>query len=261
MNIRQMIVKENVNGYNEAQYKIDFGNHKCSKVIEKDVLFDRVKLRFDLFFYFNELYHPSMDNILTPRLGALQSRSTFSIAPLYYLDFLLEKNPQVIVDIGCGANLFKRIIPCIHGIDPTPNNPYADEFGSFDSEFSQSHKDTYESVFSINAIHFISLINFEQKLLEFINVVKPGGRGFITFNAARMIELTSEDEQRQLFSQSFSPDTINPKTTVDYTIHYVRHVLHRVTQNTLVKFLVIDLLIDKELDEYMNGNIRLVFEK
>lgn len=243
-------MKGNVNEYKEKQYKLDFVNHICMKAIKKDKWLSRAALQFDSFFPFEEIVDPGMDNAYcTPRLVTLELESNFSVAPLYYLDFLLEKKPQVVVDIGCGANIFKRIIPCIHGIDPTPDNTYADEFGTFDSEFSQAHKDEYESVFAINSVHFVSLIDFEKRLLEFINIVKPGGRGFVTFNATRMLERTSKEEYNQLFVNI----EITPQTITDYVCGII--------QNISVKFLVIDLYIDKEINEIMNGNIRLVFEK
>lgn len=239
-----------VNGYNEDQYKLDFVNHACMEAIKKDKWLGNTILKFDSFFPFEEIVDPKMDNAhSTPRLVTLESESNFSVAPLYYLDFLLEKNPRVVVDIGCGANIFKRIIPCIHGIDPTPDNTYADEFGTFDSEFSQAHKDEYESVFAINSVHFVSFIDFEKRLLEFINIVKPGGRGFVTFNVTRMYERTSNEE----FEKLFGGIGVNPQTVTDYVC--------RVIQNISAKFLVIDLYIDKEFNEIMNGNIRLVFER
>jgi hypothetical protein len=86
-------------------------------------------------------------------------------------------------------------------------------------------------------------------MLEFINIVKPGGRGFVTFNATRMLELTSKEELEQLFSTQIINGPL--------VINYVRNII----QNISVKFLVIDLYIDKEINEIMNGNIRLVFEK
>jgi hypothetical protein len=242
-----------VNGYNEDQYKLDFVNHICMQAIKKDQLFHRIKLRFDSFFHPPELYSVHGDNKLsTIRLAALQL-SCFSIAPIYYLDFLLEKNPNKIIDVGCGANIFKRLIPRIHGIDPIPNNPYADELGSFDSEFSQAHKDEYESVFAINSVHFVSFIDFEKRLLEFINIVKPGGRGVITFNVTRMLEYTSFTQRQELFNTHL----IDPQMLTDY----VNNKINRIKQNTTTKFLVVDLFINEELDEIMNGNVRLVFEK
>lgn len=245
-----MIIKGNVNGYKQNQYELDFINHACIEAIKKDKWLGSATLRFDSFFSFETLAEPDMDNILnTPRLMSLELNSNFSVVPFYYLDFLLEKTPTSIIDVGCGANIFKRIIPCIHGIDPILDNPYADEVGSFDSEFSQRHKDEYESVFSINAIHFISLVDFEKRILEFINIVKPGGRGFVTFNLTRMLELTSKEELEQLFSTQV--------ITIPLIVEYIRSAI----RNISIKFLVVDLYIDKEINEIMNGNIRLVFEK
>ena len=252
-----MIIKGNVNGYNKDQYEVDFVNHICMEAIKKDELLNHVTLCFNTISRFGETANPNMDNLLnTPRLVALESASKYSVTPLYYIDFLLEKNPTSIIDIGCGANIFKRILPCIHGIDPIPNNPYADELGSFDSEFSQAHKDEYESVFSINALHFISLIDFEKRMLEFINIVKPGGgRGFVTFNIARMLELTSEEELQVLLG--VRRDIVTNEQLLLKITDYVRCVIDDMT----VKMLVIDLFINQEMDEIINGNIRLVFEK
>lgn len=71
----------------------------------------------------------------------------------------------------------------------------------------------------------------------------------MTFNATRMLERTSKEEFRQLFANT----GVTPQTITDYVCG--------VLQNISVNFLVIDLYIDKEINEIMNGNIRLVFEK
>ena len=214
----------NINGYDQDQYRLEFFNNNIyTEAIKRDKWLSNVTLQFDAWFSFKTLFRPKMDNDFnTPRLINLHLNSSFSIAALYYLDFLLEKNPQVVVDIGCGANIFKRLIPCIHGIDPTPNNPYADEFGLFDKEFSQAHKDQYESVFSICSLHFTSLSNFGKKLLEFINIIKPGGRGFITFNLARMLEHTRYND----FQKLFDTQTPDPQMLTDY----VNLVIQQITQ-------------------------------
>ena len=106
---------------------------------------------------------------------------------------------------------------------------------------------------AINSLHYVSLVDFEKRILEFINIVKPGGRGFITFNLCRMLEKTSYDELQTLLGTRI-PDT-------QMLTDYVHLVIQQIKQNTTTKFLVVDLFIDKELDEIMNGNIRLVFEK
>ena len=212
--------------YWEKKIHTAFGNHV-------ECVFDQINK-----------YH---DNHIWPRQYAL--RSVFFVSSLYYLEFLLEKNPKVIVDIGCGANLFKKLIPNIHGIDPAPNNCWADEFDFFDAEFSKGHTDVYESVFSINALHFISLIDFEKRILEFYNIVAPNGRGFISFSAMRMVELTDPRDLQSLFSSNLP--------TPEQLTQYVNTILN----NLSIKFLLAEVLINDSIDEPFNGNIRLIFDK
>jgi hypothetical protein len=145
--------------------------------------------------------------------------------------------------------LFKKLIPNIHGIDPEPGNHLADEFDLFDADFSQGHTDAYESAFSINALHFISLKDFEKRILEFYNIVAPGGRGFITFGVMRMVERTSAQDLQTLFSS-------NSPTTEQLT-QYVKTVLNSLTIN----FLLAEVLINDGVNEIINGDIRLIFEK
>jgi hypothetical protein len=196
---------------------------------------------------FSSINAHTHDINITPRYRELSS--VFFISSLYYLEFLLKKNPKVIVDIGCGENLFKKLIPNIHGIDPTPNNQLADEFDFFDADFSQGHTDAYKSVFSICALHFISLIDFKKRILEFYNIVAPGGRGFITFNVMRMVERTSAQDLQTLFSSN-SP-------TTDQLTQYVESILN----NLSINFLLVEVLINDVADEPFNGNIRLIFNK
>ena len=51
----------------------------------------------------------------------------------------------------------------VHGIDPTPGNLQADENDYFDEQFSNNHVNSYESVFSINSIHYVSLKDFKNR--------------------------------------------------------------------------------------------------
>jgi hypothetical protein len=68
-----------------------------------------------------------------------------------------------------------------------------------------------------------------------------------------MLECTSFEQRQKLFNIQ----TIDPQIITDY----VNSKINRIKQNTTTKFLVVDLFIDKEIDECMNGNVRLVFEK
>ena len=88
-------------------------------------------------------------------------------------------------------NFFKNIIPNIYGIDPA--DKYADETASFNPEFIRNNQEKFESAISINALHFFSVHDFGLIVTNFWETIKPGGRGYITFNLARIIEFTLSD--------------------------------------------------------------------
>lgn len=188
----------------------------------------------------------------TPREDLLVKK--FSMIPLWYLNFLGSDSPEKIVDIGCGANLFKLLIKKIynidcHGIDPTVGNQAADEFDFFDSEFSQGHTGAYQSAFSINALHFVPLNQLSTRVNEFYNVIAKGGRGFLALNSARMLERTDPEWLLNTFGKS-DPDPLQ-----------VQEYVYNQLSTLDIDFMVVDLLITEHPDQGMDGNIRMVFKK
>ena len=173
----------------------------------------------------------------------------FSMVPFFYLKPLLEKNPKIIHDLGAGWNIFKKYIPNIVGISPShANDNYSDIHDIVDSEFVRGHQNYFKSVFSINALHFRPLTDLKAIIQEFASMVAPGGRGFLALNITQMIERTPIESLREVLG------TINP-TDKEYS-KYTRKVLSEINLNYLI--IDIDLTV---MDEYMDGNIRLVFEK
>jgi len=188
----------------------------------------------------------------TPREQAL--KKSFSMVPIWYLQFLISESPTKIVDIGCGANIFKSVIKKlyqipVYGIDPDRDNPSVDEFDVFDEGFSQGHTDAYESVFSIDALHFVPLSELTTVVKQFHNIVAPGGRGFLSLNSARLIERTDPE----WLLKTFNSTTPTPLQIQDH--------VYKQLHTTNIDFLVLDLLIDINPNDYMDGNIRLVFKK
>jgi hypothetical protein len=127
--------------------------------------------------------------------------SAIGIVPcgiFYYIDYLISDD-KTIVDVGCGANLFKDIVPNVYGIDP--NGKLCDKNDSFDPEgnFAKKHYQEFSAAMAIDSLHFTSLTNFSSQVTLFANMIKSGGRGLLTFNAARMVERTPEDELFRLF--------------------------------------------------------------
>ena len=41
----------------------------------------------------------------------------FDVIPHYYIKFLLDVDPESILDIGCGENVFRKIYPNVIGMD------------------------------------------------------------------------------------------------------------------------------------------------
>lgn len=181
---------------------------------------------------------------LTPRVSLITI--VIPCASFYYLDYLCEKMPNEIVDIGCGMNFFKNILPNVVGIDASGTD--YDIFDFFDDEFSLNHTANYEYAFSIDALHFIPITNFYNRVLEFKNIIRPGGRGYLAMNCARMVEHTKRSDLLNLFG--------NTNPSKEQLAKYIDSEIRRLP----IDFLVVDNLILEVYDEFMDGNIRLVFE-
>jgi hypothetical protein len=176
-------------------------------------------------------------------------KTIFSMVPFFYLQKLLEKNPKFIYDLGAGWNIFKKYIPNIIGISPTTIvDNYSDIHDLVDADFVKGHQEYFESVFSINALHFRPLNELENIVQEFSSMVATGGRGFLALNIARMIPETSDSFLMNEFGSLYP----NVK---DYDT-YIRKILSKIDLN----YLIVDIDLDI-LDESMDGNIRIVFEK
>jgi len=182
--------------------------------------------------------------IFTPR-GDL-TRSKFSCALFYYIDIAMAGAPSLVIDIGCGDHILKDIIPEVYGIDPLSYT--YDEQAGFDDAYAELHSNEFECVISSCALHFISLCQFKHRVEMFAKIIKSGGRGFITFNACRMLESTSADELNSLFG-STTPTPMQVEEYIDQEIKKLN-----------LNLLVVDNFVSELVDEFVEGNIRLVFE-
>jgi hypothetical protein len=201
---------------------------------------------------------------MSPREYAGTGKETvFSMIPFYYLKELFVKNPNQIYDLGCGWNIFKKYIPNIIGVSPKHQSKrpehfactidaMADVHGFIDKWYINRHQKFFESVFSINALHFRlgGLADFDKIVTDFVSMVKPGGRGFLAVNLARMINFTSDDFLKNLGVVN------NPRIDSIAYDHYVRTILQKINLN----YIILDVNFDL-IDSYMDGNIRIVFEK
>ena len=182
--------------------------------------------------------------------GTIRQRATMpgvtSAIPFYYLEFLTAKNPKTIYDLGCGWNMFKRYIPNIIGVgaeDPNSENFYADVHNFVDDFYVKDHQEYFESVFSINALHFHPLSDLRKIATDFVSMIKPGGMGFLALNFMRMLEL-------------------DQKKFKDYTdAEFDSYVRQQLTDLSIpIEYLVFDVNLSLK-NAYMDGNIRFVVQR
>ena len=164
------------------------------------------------------------------------------------LNLLLEKNPVSIADIGCGTNYYKKFIPHLTGVDPEFEQ--ADIQAGFDAEFSKQYTHSFDAAFSICALHFIPLYYMRTRILEFANIIKPGGRGYIALNLARMVEDAPYKKNTRYLVEMFGTETPSITQCKDYVTKEL----------DMLDLDVLQCNIDLEsYDAYYNGNIRLFF--
>jgi len=180
---------------------------------------------------------------ITPRqrVATIATQTWFSAIPFYYIEWLQEINPEKIYDLGCGWNIFKNYYPNIIGVGPDDldETSFADIHDFVDDDYILGHQEYFESVYSICALHFIPLSDIRKRVLDFASMIKHGGRGWLSLNAARMVERDPEFKDK---------DTL-------FIEQYCKKQLATVPSLVLLE---IDLTVS---DEYIDGNIQIQINK
>lgn len=232
----------------------------CKEIVEKEFM-DAIRTKFGtaaLLFY--EKSMPEMllgdDGWKNPyrMRGAIPTPRSFrgvSLVPcaiFYYLHYLTSHTTDTIFDLGCGDNMLKDIIPNTYGVDP--EGTFRDDYGRFDSAgaFAKQHYQRYSAALAINSLHFAPVNTFVSRVNLFSTMIKPGGRGMVAFNAIRMIERTPEEDLISIF------DTVEP--TPEMVESYFDTEIKKLNLNLLV----VDNFVSQIYNDWMDGNVRLVFE-
>lgn len=204
-------------------------------------IYQKIKHDFDVV-HFDKLWQDSHQRA-TPRHELGDPLSIFSATIFYYLEPLIARAPRKIYDLGCGWNIFKRYLPNVVGVgaeDPTGPDFFADLHDYVDDAYIAGHQAAFDAVICICALHFVPLSAIAQQVTDFHSMLRPGGCGCLTFNAARMIE---RDER-------FS------KHDLDQAENFIRQELTRLP----IQWIILDVDLSV-YDETMDGNIRLVMQK
>lgn len=239
----------NINAYQETAWREQFGKTALYKQLQED--FDY--LVFDK--HFPTLYDRHIKPKTPRERYAVKQLTYFSVVPFYYLQYLDSKTTTPIYDLGCGANFFKKYINNVVGIgaeDPNSSFFHGDIHGQVDGSFISSHQNFFESVFSINALHFCPLEKLPEILTDFASMIKPNGKGYLALNLARMIELDLR------YKKISTRDGF--KTGDDLNLVEIESQVRSMIDTTELNFEVVDIDFSY-YDNWMDGNIRLIVFK
>lgn len=183
--------------------------------------------------------------------------TSISVTTLYYLQFLLEKNPNTIYDIGCGWNIWKRYYPQIVGIDY--NSKHADRHERFDDNFIEQNREAFDAVFSVNMYTGlmqaddecipVTFENYVKQIEYFAQIIKPGGRCYIGLHKISFL--------RETPAQWFKDNNVHPR---DYQ-RLEQLLLEKLQTEFSHRILCFDCEFDVLDSLTFDGCVRLVFEK
>lgn len=232
------MMQQDINPYNPEEFKKYFETTSLYKLISND---------YEIVSYF---FDPFFDITWTCR--SILTRSIFDASLFYYLKYLTDLNPSKIFDVGCGNNISKKYIDNIIGIDvPNSKNYFKDSNPDItidiDDYFYEKNFEKMEAAFAVNSLHFLPISKIRDRVIQFSSLISKHGRGFITFNVKRMLE-----------------SELNVDTSVNFEVYSTEKIekfIRKELYNLPFKIEVFECLINKQLDEGLNGNVRIVFTK
>lgn len=250
-------MQTNINPYNQEEF--------TEKFIQTD-LYTQLKKDFDEIGFDWHFIPPTMMTampLVTPRqiFGTPAPRvpTKFSAVPFYYLEYITKHNPSTIYDIGCGWNKFKQYLPNIIGVGPDPKEKsfsYADEISYFDPNFVAQRRNSLPAMFSISALHFIPISRLRQQVLDFGECLVPGGHAFLSLNLMPMLN----SDLKFVYSKV--------GTDINEIENYCRVQLSSLPFEIEVFDLDFSGKVNSPpvgnfnpLNNYMDGNLRMVFRK
>lgn len=171
---------ENINPYNEAEFRARFKDSDLYSRLEQD---------FDLITWKTDQLTFAIEG-MTPR--QFRGMRIFSAVPFYYLSMI--GFDSVVYDIGCGWNVYKRYLPNLIGISadyPKSEWYYGDEYGFFDHQYVRDNPQRFDNVVAMNSLHTIPLQDLQSRFTQLLDVTKPGGKIFVMMNVCHCIMMKS----------------------------------------------------------------------
>ena len=235
-----------INPLNSTKFLEDFKSSKIYLDLKKD--YDLMDVDPNKF---NQWYGNRNPREVAGRKIWENEQTYMSLNPFYYLQFLLETNPASIIDIGCGWNIFKKYIPEVVGVDyKHPDG--ADIVQYYDNTFVENYYQTYDAGFSINGPVCSDprdLKELHDQLLLFSELIRPGGRGFVSF--VKPWNRSFERAMNWLEVNSYNKSSITEDVLID-------DVYHTINQG---KFKIVCFDSNAFGRASPDGDIKIVFEK
>jgi hypothetical protein len=192
----------------------------------------------------------------TPTSREFHFNRYFAMSTFYFINHIIKYSPNKVFDLGCGGNLFRKLVPNIIGIDPY--HPSADINDFVDEDFVRGHQSQFDSVMAINSLHFRGLDQFRSILGDFHSMLKPGGMGLITFGLGVMVDHTSDAAWAEIFGQNPKDTTAGTVITwVDQQLRDLDWDLHVIDQYYFNHLDIGDVVLSNPVD----GNIRIVMRR
>ena len=110
----------------------------------------------------------------------------------WYIDQLYTCEPDSVVDIGCGENVFSNWFPGIAGVD-TEEWPggTVDDIAYFDTDYASTNQDFWDAGMALGSLHYCNWQDVPAQIHNAMRIVK---RDFLfTFNFDQIQNLPSND--------------------------------------------------------------------
>lgn len=175
--------------------------------------------------------------------------------PYYYLQWLWERRPRVVIDIGAGTSPFQRLWPNIIAIDdhscPPPISDQALKI-HVNQEFADRHAAIADAIICCLTLHFNPIHTVAQQLQLLAKMLRPGGCAYVTFNAETWLMCTPKHEMQARFGAF-------PKTAD--VLQYIYDQAMATNLDWIVSdWPCFDVADSSPIREELNGNIRLIFQ-
>jgi len=239
----------NISSYAESEFKSYF---------EKTNTFNQLKKDYR-YVSFTKSFNNDTFDMLYPRGGTVRQiisdpDTVFSVVPFYYIKYIQDIHSDKIYDIGCGWNLPKQYIPNLIGIDSRRHATYVryDIDDSFNDDFILRYQNQMSAFIAICSLHFYPLSQIKLRIQNALNCLKSGGRAYLTFNIARMI-----DKDKLFWVHRENND-------FEYVEKWIRNELYNPDWNYIVfdlDFWITEDHKEKQWEEALDGNLRMVIEK